>query len=242
MQTAVEYRASTLQAYHAARLALDAALADTHETAAAEQTADPARLPPAVVLDLDETVLDNSPFEARLISDSTPVQAVGFSDPAFRAWVREKKATAIPGAMEFLKYANSKGVTPIYISNRNVMDDRGAETGKADTREVLTRLGAPVGDDTILMQGEHGWTTSDKGARRAFVAQRYRVLLLVGDNFEDFLSVDAPHKSLAGRDALAGEVHRVGGESGGSCCRTRPTDPGSRRSHRASPDRTTPVC
>jgi 5'-nucleotidase (lipoprotein e(P4) family) len=192
MQTSVEYRATTLQAYHAARVALDAALADPKETAATEQTADASSLPPAVVLDLDETVLDNSAFEARQVSDNSP-----FSDEAFDKWCLEEKASAIPGAIEFLKYAKSKGVTPIYVTNRN-------HTTEDATRHVLDKVGAPVetSTDVVLMRHEQGWEASDKGTRRAFVAKSYRILLLVGDNFEDFISVPSAQKTLAGRDAM----------------------------------------
>ena len=192
MQTSVEYRASALQAYRMARMALDAALADRHETAALEQTADPASLPPAIVLDLDETVLDNSAFQARQVKDDT-----GYSDAAWDAWCREEKAGAVPGAVEFLKYAKSRGVTAIYITNR------GASVEDV-TRHVLARLEIPVdtATDVVLARHEQGWDGSDKGSRRAFVAARYRILLLVGDNFEDFLSVPQGQKSVAGREAL----------------------------------------
>ena len=203
MQTSVEYRASALQAYHAARLALDAALADPHWTAAVEQTGDFASKPPAVVLDLDETVLDNSPFEARMIAESTLERPVPYDEAAWRRWVAERKAAGIPGAAEFLRYAASRRVTPIYITNRNVKDADGSDAGEHATIDVLRKLDIPVDarGETLLMRGEHGWDASDKGGRRAFVAEHYRILLLVGDNFEDFVSVK--DKSIGGRDVLA---------------------------------------
>lgn len=199
MQTAVEYRASALQAYHAARVALDAALADPHETAAVEQTGDFSSLPPAVVLDLDETVIDNSDFEARLVADSRPGKPVVYTDAGWRAWLVEHKQGAVPGAVEFLEYARSRGVTPVYVTNGN-----GADGGNAATRAVLKNLHVPLqDDDALLMRGEHGWTSADKGPRRAYVAQRYRILLLVGDNFEDFITVPPADHTLEGRDAIA---------------------------------------
>ena len=201
MQTAVEYRASALQAYHTARLALDAAIADPHWTAATEQAGDASAKPLAIVLDLDETVLDNSPFEARMIADSTLDRPVPYDENVWRRWVSERKATAIPGAAEFLRYAASRHVTPIYISNRNVKDADGKDTGEAATLDVLRRLNIPADADTLLMRGENGWDASDKGSRRAFVAAKYRILLLVGDNLEDFISVR--DKSMGGRDLLA---------------------------------------
>jgi 5'-nucleotidase (lipoprotein e(P4) family) len=205
MQTSVEYRASALQAYHTARLALDAALTDPHWTAV-EQTGDAGSKPPAIVLDLDETVLDNSPFEARMIAESTLDRPVPYDETVWRRWVAEKKATAVPGAAEFLRYAASRHVTPVYVTNRNIdgadpQKDKGA--GERDTVAVLRKLNIPVdgNGDTLLMRGENGWDSSDKGSRRAAVAEKYRILILVGDNFEDFISVK--DKSMAGRDVLA---------------------------------------
>jgi len=176
MQTGAEYRSLALQAYRVARLQLDAALGDRSWTAAVEQTGDASALPPAVILDLDETVIDNAAFAARGLIDGTP-----YTPAAWAAWVEERKARAIPGAVEFLKYARSKGVTPFYVTNR----DHKVEEA---TRDNLARLEIPLdaSQDTVLTRYENGWTASDKGARRQAVAARYRILLLVGDNFEDF--------------------------------------------------------
>ncbi|MGH9408323.1 MAG: 5'-nucleotidase, lipoprotein e(P4) family [Vicinamibacterales bacterium] len=200
MQTAVEYRASALQAYHAARVALDAALADPGETAAIEQTGDFSALPPAVVVDLDETVIDNSAFEARLIVDSRPGKPAVYTEAGWGAWIDEEKERPIPGAVEFLDYARSRGVTPIYITNGNAADG-----GEAATRAALKRLQVPLdaGDAALLMRGENGWNSPDKGARRAYAARRYRILLLVGDNFEDFVSVSPNARTVDGRASLA---------------------------------------
>jgi acid phosphatase len=194
MQTATEYRAVARQAYRLARLQLDAALADPTWTAATEQT-NVSGLPPAVVLDLDETVLDNSAFQARQVADSTPFKAVPYSEDAWLKWCEERKADAIPGAVDFVKYAASRGVTPVYISNR----DHGVEDA---TRDVLARLGIPVDPsrDTVLTRHENGWDASDKSARRQFVASSFRILLLVGDNFEDFVA--GTRTSIADRAAL----------------------------------------
>jgi 5'-nucleotidase (lipoprotein e(P4) family) len=176
VQTAAEYRALTRQAYQTAAMQLDKALNDSSWTAALEQTSDPSTLPRAVIVDLDETVLDNSAFEARLIADHAT-----FTDAAWNAWCEERKAGAIPGAIEFLRYAQTRGAVPFYISNR----DHAVEEA---TRDVLAKLGAPLDDsqDTVLTHHENGWESSDKSARRQLVASRYRILLLVGDNFEDF--------------------------------------------------------
>jgi acid phosphatase len=193
MQTSPEYRGSARQAYRIAAMQLDAALRDRAWTAALEQPRSDSTLPPAVVLDLDETVLDNSAYEARLAREGR-----AYSEEEWNRWCEERKAGAVPGAIEFLAYARSRGVTPVYISNR----DHSVEQA---TRDVLMRLGAPIetASDTVLTRHENGWESSDKGPRRQLAASRYRILLLIGDNLEDFVSIPADAKSIAGRDALA---------------------------------------
>ena len=172
MQSAAEYRASVLQTYSAARSALDEALAT------------PSALPPAVILDLDETALDNSRFAARMINKGAPFS---FGSD-WSAWVAESASGAVPGAQEFLAYARSRGVTPFYITNRTI-------DMEAATRANLERLGFPLAADTLLMRAMNG--TTDKSVRRNDVGSRYAVLLLFGDDINDFtpratLQDDAP--------------------------------------------------
>src|SRR5688572_5042278 len=181
MQTALEYEASALQAYRLAQLQLDAALADPSWTAAIEQTGDASKLPPAVILDVDETVLDNSYYQARMVRDNT-----AYSTATWDPWVEEARATAIPGAREFTHYAAQKGVTVFYVTNRTT-------NLEAATRRNLTAEQFPLSTtiDTVLVRGERPeWSTSAKGERRAHVARDYRILMLVGDDLGDFV-VDA---------------------------------------------------
>jgi 5'-nucleotidase (lipoprotein e(P4) family) len=178
MQTAVEYRASAEQAYRLARMQLEPALNDRAWTAAPEQTGDPSSLPPAVVLDLDETVLDNSAFQARQVQDGS-----SYTEAAWMRWCEERKAGAVPGSVEFLKDAAARGITAVFISNR----DAAVEPA---TRETLIRLGVPLDDhrDTVLMRGERPeWESGDKSGRRRAVASAYRILLLIGDDLGDFV-------------------------------------------------------
>ena len=188
VQTAVEFRGVSMQAYRLAQQQLDAALARPTWTAAIEQTGDVSGLPPAVILDLDETVLDNSPFQARAIRHQNAERAAGraaegFDEEAWNAWCAEARAGAVPGAVAFLAYARSKGVTPFFISNR---------TGplEAATRRNLETLGIETGgaSDTMFLRNERPeWSASDKTARRAAVAKTHRILLLVGDDLGDFM-------------------------------------------------------
>jgi 5'-nucleotidase (lipoprotein e(P4) family) len=178
VQSSAEYHASALQTYANARRALDAALAQGS-----------GGLPPAVVLDLDETALDNTPFETRVIR-----KGMTYDSAMWKQWTSEGIAPAIPGAVEFLKYAQSRGVRPFYVTNRDLDEEPG-------TLRNLQTLGFPLdaGVDTLLMKGENGWT-SDKSGRRNHVAQSHRVLLLLGDDLNDF--ADAREKSHAEREQL----------------------------------------
>lgn len=185
-QTATEYAALTKQAYAAARATLDDALADPTWTAMPEQLAmgNYEALPPAVVLDVDETVLDNAAYQARLIEDGGVFERASWS-----AWVEEAAAPAVPGVLAFTQAAADLGVTVIYLTNR-----RGS--GEAATRRNLEALGFPVHDDfdavltrgDLTRTGEPEFDTSEKGPRREHVAERFRVLQLFGDNLGDFLS------------------------------------------------------
>ncbi len=191
-QTSVEYGANAIGMYKLAQTMLDRALDDNSWTAApAEQTGDYRNKPPAVVLDLDETVLDNAPYNAwRVRNDES------YSSKTWVPFVRSEQSRAIPGSLEFIEYARSKGVQVFYLSNRKAPQE-------AATRNNLRALGYPIDDseDTVLLRGERPEWGSKKGSRRAVVTAKYRLVMLVGDNFGDF--VDGDKGSLAERRALA---------------------------------------
>jgi len=194
MQTAVEYRANCLTVYALAKLRLDEALADKNWTAY-DQTGTYQGLPPAVILDLDETAIDNSAYEAGLV-----VSGTGFDPKTWDNWTKAEQAKAVPGAVEFTKYADSKGVKVFYITNRNADQ-------KEVTKHNVQALGFPMGGnvDTFLMQKDRPeWATGAKGARIAFVAKDYRVLLLFGDQFGDFS--DKYNGSVAEREKAFDEL------------------------------------
>lgn len=175
MQTAAEYWAGTVAAYAAAEQALDRALRDPSRTAAVEQTGDYQGLPPAVILDIDETVLDNSPLQAQLVLDRTD-----FAPRYWDEWVDLAGGKPLPGAVEFLDAAARRGVDVFFVTNRTA-----AEQDK--TIQALAAAGIDARDANVLCTGESGWT-SDKTARRAAVAATHRVLLLIGDDLNDFVA------------------------------------------------------
>ncbi len=174
VQNSAEYQAATIQAFNQARAALADALADPTWTAALEQTGAYETLPPAVILDVDETALDNSPHQGRLIRANTL-----FNSASWDKWVREERAEPVPGALEFCQYAASQGVTVFYVTNRG--DDH-----REATRNNLRQAGFPLaeGRETVFTKGGN----SDKGPRRAAIAGEFRILLLIGDNSADIAS------------------------------------------------------
>ncbi len=172
----VEFKANAIAAYQLARIRLDEALADKSWTAATEQTGAFQDLPPAVILDADETAIDNGAYESWLVKAGKD-----YSSKTWGPWVADAAAKAVPGAVDFTKYADSKGVKVFYVTNRSADQEEA-------TRKNMEALGFPMGGnvDTFLMSKEKEDWTSKKGTRRAFIAQNYRILLLIGDNYGDF--------------------------------------------------------
>ena len=190
-QSSAEYEASNIQTYVNAKSALDRALNDVTWTAAIEQKDNFENKPPAIILDIDETVLNNVPFQARSIMDGQSYPT-GWLD-----WMLEESSDAVAGVSGFLEYAQSKGVKIFYVTNRIAV----AEDA---TRNNLKKLGLPLDTDrdVLLMKNENGWT-SDKVSRRKLVAKDFRILLLIGDQLGDFLPLDETTLELDARKELA---------------------------------------
>lgn len=163
MQTSAEYRAACIQAYNLAT--------DRLKFLAPKPTDDK---PNAVVMDLDETVFDNSGFQSFLDREG-----LTYSDELWQRWETQypNEVRLVPGAKEFMEKADSMGVVVVLISNR-------LNKYKSATIDALKHLGLNAGDPDIriLLQED----TSDKTARRNRVMQMFNVALLIGDNLRDF--------------------------------------------------------
>lgn len=184
VQRSVEYRATAETVYRAASDRLDAALKDPDwDALVPDERATPARgLPPAIVMDLDETVLDNSPYQARLVREGNE-----YNEVTWDAWVREEKAQPVPGVAEFARAAQARGITLIYISNR-------AEHLIAPTLANLRALGLPVKDDSVFLGlgtfvADCEQEGSEKLCRRQLAGRSYRVLMQFGDQLGDFAQI-----------------------------------------------------
>lgn len=169
-QTAAEYHALLHQGYNLARYKLDEDLKTSHEK------------PPAIVLDIDETILGNTAYNARSI-----IKKQKYPEE-FHAWIASAQGQALPGALEFLRYADEKGYQLFYISNRD-------EKTRTGTLKNLQKLGFPQAENSKLLLRQD---TSSKELRRRMIAAEYDVVLLLGDNLLDFADI-FEEKTIAGR-------------------------------------------
>ena len=187
VQTATEWRAACRTAYRAAHLQLGDALTDPTWTAAPEQKGTFGRKKPAIILDVDETVLDNSPYQAFMVKSGT-----GFKIETWDAWVKQGEPAAIPGSLEFLKAADAVGVTIFYVTNRACSRRDGNSDNcpqENDTLQDLVRLGFPQArDENLLLKNEEPDWGSEKRSRREEVLAKHRLLMAFGDNLGDFLA------------------------------------------------------
>ena len=173
-QSSGEYRALAYQAFRLARVMLDRDLRN-HRI----------RQRRAIIVDIDETILDNSRYEAALVK-----QHKGYPD-GWTEWINRAEATAVPGALDFVKYANSRGVRVFYVTNRK-------PEVKDGTAQNLKKQGFPaVNDETLLMRDDPARET--KEARRQTISARYHVVLLMGDDLNDFAAVFENSKTVTSR-------------------------------------------
>ncbi len=139
-------------------------------------------LPPAVILDIDEAILDNSPYEARLIRSGQE-----YNDFTWSKWCDEEAARPLPGALQFTRYAAAHGVAIFYISNRAKDLD---EATLANLRKDGFPVASPqsfLGLGTFVAGCEQ--YGSNKGCRRRLLARAHRVVMQFGDQLGDFVDV-----------------------------------------------------
>jgi 5'-nucleotidase (lipoprotein e(P4) family) len=163
VQTSAEFRALCYQAFNLAKMNLDAFLS---EYAGSKKV--------AISVDVDETLIDNSLYQAFLVGKD-----FGYSSKTWGPWQAAGQATAYPGAIEFLNYARLRGVEIFYITNIKMQY-------YDDASKKLASLGFPFIDKEHLL---FRTDTSNKQPRRDMVEKDYVIALFLGDNLNDFLSV-----------------------------------------------------
>lgn len=191
-QTAIEHDLIYLQTYRDAQARLLAAMKDRQWDALTrdDRVAPAAGLQPAVVLDIDETVLDNSPYQARLVRSGGE-----YNEADWAEWCRQESARALPGVVEFTQFAAKHGIAVLYVSNR-------AKDLDQVTLANLRKVGLPVsGPEAFLGLGTFvegcEQVGTEKGCRRQLISRKYRVLMQFGDQIGDFVTVLA--NNAAGR-------------------------------------------
>lgn len=166
MQRSAEYEALCYQAFNGARLYLDQALAMSQE----------GDKPLAIITDIDETILDNSPNAVH-----QGLKGELFDPAEWTEWCAMAVADTVPGAPAFLKYAASEGVEIFYITNRNFNEREG-------TLLNLQKYDFPFADnDHLLLKGD----TSNKDLRREQVLRDFDVVIYMGDQLTDFPGYNA---------------------------------------------------
>jgi 5'-nucleotidase (lipoprotein e(P4) family) len=159
-QKSGEMRALYYQAYNLAELRIREYLAKPKSDR-----------PAAVVLDIDETILDNSPSEALNILEGKP-----YSSARWQAWSDRASARALPGAVEFCRFLARNDISVFYVSNR-------MNTEVVSTLLNLQNRNLPYADrNHIFLKSE----TSSKEFRRSVIAKNFDILMFVGDNLADF--------------------------------------------------------
>ncbi|MCK4662293.1 MAG: 5'-nucleotidase, lipoprotein e(P4) family [Bacteroidales bacterium] len=162
-QKSAEMKALYYQTFNLAMMMLDEHLASL----------DP-ELKPAVICDIDETLLDNSPFEGKCINEN-----ISYSSETWKNWSDKTSAKALPGAIEFTNYAKHKNVEVFYISNRKIDE-------LDSTMSNMKKLNFPFIDkEHFLLKTK----TSDKTERRNKISKNYEIILLIGDNLGDFSEI-----------------------------------------------------
>ncbi len=159
-QNAAEYRALCHQAFNIARLRLDQFVTESKSNK-----------PLAVITDIDETILDNSPYSVQLITNDE-----NYNKGSWLEWGRRESATLVPGAYDFITHAERLGVEVFYVSNRYA----------EQLDETVNNL-RKVGIDSVNASNVYlRVSESGKEPRRQKISETHEVVLLLGDNLSDF--------------------------------------------------------
>jgi 5'-nucleotidase (lipoprotein e(P4) family) len=186
VQQSAEFQACCYQSFNYAKIALDTRMSFANTDK-----------PLAVVFDIDETLLDNSYYEANLIETNTT-----YTGETWKEWSDMECATAIPGAIDFLNYVKSKGVEIIYISNRR---ENELETSIVN----MEKVGFPaVSKEKYFFRTDE----SSKINRRAMVTEKYNVILLLGDNLNDFDGIFENRSENMGKNVVEANKNKFGQE------------------------------
>jgi 5'-nucleotidase (lipoprotein e(P4) family) len=205
MQTSAEYVACCLQTYHLAGDIIEQDLRQFRTSESAQPVEK--RLPPAIIMDLDETVLDNSTFQTFLYESGQD-----YSDPAYNKFVSDYRLSIrlVPGAKEFIDRVESLGITVAFITNREEMLRQATIDSLAQGGVNVKGLDDPNG--LRMLTQKHG--ESIKKPRRDLVRAKYHVLAYFGDQLGDFsdeFTANNGNTAAARVDLAAGKYRELWG-------------------------------
>ena len=180
VQYAAEYRAVSAQAYAEASRDLAGFLADKSWSALPGVAGDAGK-PPAIILDVDETVVSNYDFQ---------INHLPYTSHKHYTWSRDNRAVPVPGAVEFIAEATAAGVEVFYVTNRpceKSPDSNDRCPQKHVTLQDLLEAGFQTDLDHVLLAYEQDGWGKEKISRRRHIAATHRVIMLFGDDFGDFV-------------------------------------------------------
>ena len=178
---AAEYEAVSRQAYQVATAHLPGFIADESWDAIAEHSGSEG-LPPAVILDVDTTVLNHVDFQ---ISYERP-----FENWKLDEYDRNNVAKPVPGVVEFMRAAQDAGVQLFFVTNRPCELRDGIDDPCPQRQTVidgLSELGFDIDAEYVMLSQERGWNR-EKSTRRLHIAETHRVIMLFGDDLTDFIA------------------------------------------------------
>jgi 5'-nucleotidase (lipoprotein e(P4) family) len=178
---AAEYEAVTRQVYGTATRALPGFIADRSWSALPWQTS-AEDLPTAVILDVDETAVNNVDFQ---INYERP-----FENYKLDLWDREHTAQPVPGVVEFVRAARAAGVDVFFLTNRPCEQYEGQDDvcpQKQTVLKDLQELGIPTEPEFVTLADEQPHWKREKLVRRQLIGESHRVIMLIGDDLGDFV-------------------------------------------------------
>jgi len=181
VREAAEFDALAMQAYRAAADDLPRLIADRSWTAMPGQK-NYGQLPPAIILDVDETLLSNVGFQEILVGP--------FENSDHDDWNATHEAAAIPGAATFAKMAREQGVELFFLTNRPCQIKTGVAGScpqETVTVQDLNEAGIPADTDHVMLANERSHWDREKFTRRNLIAQNYRIVMVIGDDLSDFI-------------------------------------------------------
>ncbi len=207
LQSSTEYAAVTAGVYHSATAALIEIAESTPERAESM----------AIVLDIDETVLDNSRYQGQLVFDDATYESGSWDE-----WIALRAAPAVPGVVEFIETSQSLGFHVAFITNRACRarpDSNEDCPQKEDTLVNLEDVGIDTKSTTLFLRGERppeqcrllltgpeqadGVWSSDKTSRRECIELDHAIVMLFGDQLGDFVELEEGSFDASGRDVAA---------------------------------------